>query len=117
MLLWLTDGVEPGPIHEPMEELRQAGVTVMALSTGSGNYQVLRRVVSPPVEDHLHFVDVDDISIITEDLRDAIIGKTQLVRYSLGTMRGQTSNHFGTGEVDLKKGSPTFLGLRATKGY
>ncbi|XP_062401430.1 von Willebrand factor A domain-containing protein 1-like [Sardina pilchardus] len=73
VLLWLTDGVEPGPVEEPARELRRAGVAVLAVSTGSSNYQVLRRTVSPPVEDHLHFVDVDDISIITEDLRDAII--------------------------------------------
>lgn len=75
VLLWLTDGVEPGPMDEPMAELRQAGVAVLAVSTGSGNYQVFRRLVTPPVEEHLHFVDVDDFGIITEDVRNAIIGK------------------------------------------
>ncbi|CAB1353704.1 unnamed protein product [Coregonus sp. 'balchen'] len=74
VLVWLTDGVEPGTVDGPMAELRTAGVSVLAVSTGHGNYQVLRRVVTPPIESHLYFVDIDDISIITEDLREAIIG-------------------------------------------
>lgn len=74
VLVWLTDGVEPGVVDGPMAELRTAGVSVLAVSTGHGNYQVLRRVVTAPIESHLYFVDIDDISIITEDLREAIIG-------------------------------------------
>ncbi|KAM9535193.1 von Willebrand factor A domain-containing protein 1-like [Salvelinus alpinus] len=73
VLVWLTDGVEPGVVDGPMAELRTAGVSVLAVSTGHGNYQVLRRVVTAPIESHLYFVDIDDISIITEDLREAII--------------------------------------------
>ncbi|KAK7126305.1 hypothetical protein R3I94_017703 [Phoxinus phoxinus] len=73
VLLWLTDGVEPGAVDGPMAELRGVGVSVLAVSTGQGNFQLLRRVVTPPVETHLHFVDVDDISSITEDLREAIV--------------------------------------------
>lgn len=73
VLVWLTDGVKPGDVIGPMAELREEGVAVLVVSTGHGNYQVLRQVVSPPVESHLHFVDIDDMSIITEDLRDAII--------------------------------------------
>ncbi|XP_012681655.1 von Willebrand factor A domain-containing protein 1 [Clupea harengus] len=73
VLLWLTDGVDPGPVREPMKELRDEGVKVLVVSTGHGNFQVLRQVVSPPVEDHLYFVDIEDISIITEDVRNAII--------------------------------------------
>lgn len=73
VLVWLTDGVKPGDVTGPMAELREEGVAVLVVSTGHGNYQVLRQVVSPPVESHLHFVDIDDMSIITEDLRDAII--------------------------------------------
>lgn len=75
VLLWLTDGVDPGQVSEPMKELRDEGVAVLVVSTGHGNYQVLRQVVTPPVEDHLYFVDIDDINIILEDVRNAIIGK------------------------------------------
>ncbi|XP_068997532.1 von Willebrand factor A domain-containing protein 1 [Embiotoca jacksoni] len=73
VLVWLTDGVKPGDVIGPMAELRKEGVAVLVVSTGHGNYQVLRQVVSPPVENNLYFVDIDDMSIITEDLRDAII--------------------------------------------
>ncbi|XP_076003554.1 von Willebrand factor A domain-containing protein 1-like isoform X2 [Genypterus blacodes] len=73
ILLWLTDGVQPGDVDGPMAELKAQGVSVLVVSTGHGNYQVLQRAVTPPVADHLYFVDIDDISIITEDLRDAII--------------------------------------------
>ncbi|XP_008289635.1 von Willebrand factor A domain-containing protein 1 [Stegastes partitus] len=73
VLVWLTDGVKPGDVIGPMAELQEEGVAVLVVSTGHSNYQVLRQVVSPPVENHLYFVDIDDMSIITEDLRDAII--------------------------------------------
>lgn len=75
VLVWLTDGVKPGDVIGPMTELQEEGVAVLVVSTGHSNYQVLRKVVSPPVENHLYFVDIDDMIIITEDLRDAIIGK------------------------------------------
>lgn len=75
VLVWLTDGVKPGDVVGPMAELQEEGVAVLVVSTGHGNYLVLRQVVSPPVENHLYFVDIDDLSIITDDLRDAIIGK------------------------------------------
>ncbi|XP_066528607.1 von Willebrand factor A domain-containing protein 1 [Hoplias malabaricus] len=73
VLVWLTDGVEPGEIQGPMAEMREDGVSVLVVSTGRGNYRVLRDVVSPPVEEHLYFVDIEDMSIIVEDLRNAII--------------------------------------------
>ncbi|XP_035500050.2 von Willebrand factor A domain-containing protein 1 [Scophthalmus maximus] len=73
VLVWLTDGIKPGEVLGPMARLREEGVAVLVVSTGHGNYQVLRQVVSPPVESHLYFVDIDDMSIITEDLRDAVI--------------------------------------------
>ncbi|XP_067301714.1 von Willebrand factor A domain-containing protein 1 [Pseudorasbora parva] len=73
VLVWLTDGVDPGEVQEPMARLREEGVAVLVVSTGHGNYQVLREVVSPPTEDHLFFVDIDDINIISEDLRNEII--------------------------------------------
>lgn len=75
VLVWLTDGVNPGDISGPMAELREEGVAVLVVSTGHSNYLVLREVVTAPVENHLHFVDIDDMSIITGDLRDAIIGE------------------------------------------
>lgn len=75
VLVWLTDGVEPGDVRQIMAELRDKGIYVLVVSTGRGNYQVLKDVVSPPAEDHLYFVDIEDMSIITEDLRNAIIGK------------------------------------------
>ncbi|KAL4658535.1 von Willebrand factor A domain-containing protein 1 [Arapaima gigas] len=73
VVVWVTDGVQPGPVEGPMAELRQDGVAVLVVSTGYSNYQVLRQVVTPPTDTHLYFVDIDDISIITKDLRDAII--------------------------------------------
>ncbi|KAM4612594.1 von Willebrand factor A domain-containing protein 1-like [Polymixia lowei] len=73
ILLWLTDGVQPGDVEGPMSELKKEGVAVLAVSTGHGSYQMLQRAVTPPIESHLYFVDIDDINIIREDLRDAII--------------------------------------------
>ncbi|KAG9260719.1 von Willebrand factor A domain-containing protein 1 [Astyanax mexicanus] len=73
VLLWLTDGVEPGNVHEPMAAIRQNCASVLAVSTGHANYQVFHDAVTPPIEKHLHFIDIDDIEIITEDLREAII--------------------------------------------
>lgn len=73
VLLWMTDGVQPGDVHGPMAELRKDGVAVLVVSTGHGNYQMLWRLVTPPIESHLYFVDIEDISIISEDLREAII--------------------------------------------
>ncbi|XP_048840010.1 von Willebrand factor A domain-containing protein 1 [Brienomyrus brachyistius] len=73
VLLWLTDGLQPGPVEGLMAALRQEGVAVLAVSTGHSNYRVLQQVVTPPTDSHLYFVDIDDMSIITKDLRDAII--------------------------------------------
>ncbi|XP_041639176.1 von Willebrand factor A domain-containing protein 1-like [Cheilinus undulatus] len=73
ILLWLTDGVQPGDVDELMTELKAQGVYVLAVSTVHGNYQVLQRAVTPPLESHLYSVDIDNIEIITEDLREAII--------------------------------------------
>ncbi|XP_042348413.1 von Willebrand factor A domain-containing protein 1 [Plectropomus leopardus] len=89
VLVWLTDGVKPGDVIGPMAELREEGVAVLVVSTGHGNYQVLRQVVTPPVESHLHFVDIDDMSIITEDLRDAII---EIIRAERITVRDVSTN-------------------------
>ncbi|XP_056293075.1 von Willebrand factor A domain-containing protein 1-like [Pseudoliparis swirei] len=73
ILLWLTDGVQPGDVDKPMSELKAQGVSVLAVSIVHGNYQVLQRAVTPPRQSHLYSVDIDTIEIITEDLREAII--------------------------------------------
>nr|XP_034959153.1 von Willebrand factor A domain-containing protein 1-like [Zootoca vivipara] len=56
------------------------GVTVFIVSTGRGNYLELSAAASQPPEKHLHFVDVDDLTIITKDLRDSIAGVIQAKR-------------------------------------
>ncbi|XP_035512556.1 von Willebrand factor A domain-containing protein 1 [Morone saxatilis] len=89
VLVWLTDGVKPGDVIGPMAELQEEGVAVLVVSTGHGNYLVLREVVTPPVENHLYFVDIDDMSIITEDLRDAII---EIIRAERINVRDISSN-------------------------
>uniref|UniRef100_A0A3B4YH61 von Willebrand factor A domain-containing protein 1 n=1 Tax=Seriola lalandi dorsalis TaxID=1841481 RepID=A0A3B4YH61_SERLL len=83
VLLWLTDGVEPGDVDKPMTELKAQGVSVLIISTVHGNYQVLQRVVTPPLESHLYSVDIDNIDIITEDLREAIIKIIRAERLSV----------------------------------
>ncbi|XP_077585195.1 von Willebrand factor A domain-containing protein 1 [Stigmatopora nigra] len=89
VLVWLTDGVKPGDVIGPMVELREEGVAVLVVSTGHGNYQVLREVVSSPAENHLYFVDIDDMSIILEDLREAII---EIIRAERINVRNVSSN-------------------------
>uniref|UniRef100_A0A3Q4C0W7 von Willebrand factor A domain-containing protein 1 n=1 Tax=Mola mola TaxID=94237 RepID=A0A3Q4C0W7_MOLML len=80
VLLWLTDGVQPGDVDQPMSELKAEGVSVLAVSTVHANYQVLQRAVTPPLESHLYSVDIEDIEIITEDLREAIISMSERLR-------------------------------------
>ncbi|XP_036386391.1 von Willebrand factor A domain-containing protein 1-like isoform X2 [Megalops cyprinoides] len=111
VLVWLTDGVQPGAVEGPMADLREEGVAVLAVSTGHANYQVLRRVVTPPSDSHLYFVDIEDISLITKDLRDAII---ELIRAERLQVRDVTSNSAvlqwrpvlsgGTGYYDIRYG-------------
>lgn len=73
VLFWLTDGVQPGEVDKPMSQLKAQGVSVLAVSTVHGNFQVLQRAVTPPLESHLYSVDIENIDIITEDVRAAII--------------------------------------------
>ncbi|XP_077459966.1 von Willebrand factor A domain-containing protein 1-like isoform X2 [Stigmatopora argus] len=73
VMLWLTDGVELGEVEEPIAQLKAQGVSVLIVSTVHGNFQVLQRAVSPPVESHLYSVDIDNIDIITDEMRAAII--------------------------------------------
>ncbi|KAJ8265044.1 hypothetical protein COCON_G00141430 [Conger conger] len=115
VLVWLTDGMQPGAVEEPMAELRQEGVAVLAVSTGHGNYQVLRKVVTSPVDNHLYFVDIDDMNIIAKDLRDAII---EIIRAERLQVRDVTTSSAvlewrpvlssGTGYYDIRFGpAPT----------
>ncbi|RXN16348.1 von Willebrand factor A domain-containing 1 isoform X1 [Labeo rohita] len=82
---------EPGAVDGPMAALRGRGVSVLAVSTGQGKYQLLRRVVTPPIEAHLHFVNIDDISIITEDLREAITGVMCAARLQVRDLRSSSA--------------------------
>lgn len=89
VLVWLTDGVKPGEVAGPMAALRDDGVAVLVVSTGHGNYQVLKEVVTPPTDKHLQFVDIDALSIITNDLRNAII---DIIRAERMTARDISTN-------------------------
>ncbi|MED6244691.1 hypothetical protein ATANTOWER_021242 [Ataeniobius toweri] len=73
VLLWLTDGVQPGNVEKAMSDLKARGVNVLIVSTIHGNYQLLQRVATPPLVSHLYSVDIESIDIITEELREAII--------------------------------------------
>uniref|UniRef100_A0A8C9NYX3 von Willebrand factor A domain-containing protein 1 n=1 Tax=Serinus canaria TaxID=9135 RepID=A0A8C9NYX3_SERCA len=75
VLVWVTDGFSTDDISEPMQLLKDRGVTVFIVSTGRGNFLQLSAAASPPSDRHLHFVDVDDLPIITPELRDAIRGR------------------------------------------
>ncbi|NWU93942.1 VWA1 protein, partial [Upupa epops] len=77
VLVWVTDGFSTDDISEPMQLLKDMGVTVFIVSTGRGNYLELSAAASQPPEKHLYFVDVDDLPIITKELRDAILDVIQ----------------------------------------
>ncbi|KFV79533.1 von Willebrand factor A domain-containing protein 1, partial [Struthio camelus australis] len=81
VLVWVTDGFSTDDISEPMQLLKDMGVTVFIVSTGRGNYLELSAAASQPPEKHLHFVDVDDLPIITKELRDAILDVIQANRF------------------------------------
>ncbi|XP_053136601.1 von Willebrand factor A domain-containing protein 1 isoform X2 [Hemicordylus capensis] len=80
VMVWVTDGFSTDDVSQPMQLLKDMGVTVFIVSTGRGNYLELSAAASPPPEKHLHFVDVDDLPIITEELRDAIMDVIQAKR-------------------------------------
>ncbi|XP_007943701.1 von Willebrand factor A domain-containing protein 1 [Orycteropus afer afer] len=77
VLVWVTDGGSSDPVGPPMQELKDLGVTVFIISTGRGNLLELSAAASAPPEKHLHFVDVDDLHIITQELRDSILDAMQ----------------------------------------
>ncbi|XP_041275756.1 von Willebrand factor A domain-containing protein 1 [Onychostruthus taczanowskii] len=80
VLVWVTDGFSTDDISEPMQLLKDRGVTVFIVSTGRGNFLELSAAASQPSDKHLHFVDVDDLPIITKELRDAILDVIQANR-------------------------------------
>uniref|UniRef100_A0A803VH09 von Willebrand factor A domain-containing protein 1 n=1 Tax=Ficedula albicollis TaxID=59894 RepID=A0A803VH09_FICAL len=73
VLVWVTDGFSSDDISEPTRLLKDAGVTVFIVSTGRGSFLQLSAAASAPADTHLHFVDVDDLPIITPQLRAAIL--------------------------------------------
>ncbi|XP_014114714.1 PREDICTED: von Willebrand factor A domain-containing protein 1 isoform X2 [Pseudopodoces humilis] len=73
VLVWVTDGFSTDDISEPMQLLKDMGVTVFIVSTGRSNFLELSAAASQPLDKHLHFVDVDDLPIITKELRDGIL--------------------------------------------
>uniref|UniRef100_A0A8D2AF90 von Willebrand factor A domain-containing protein 1 n=1 Tax=Sciurus vulgaris TaxID=55149 RepID=A0A8D2AF90_SCIVU len=73
VLVWVTDGASSDPVGPPMQELKDLGVTVFIVSTGRGNLLELSAAASAPAEKHLHFVDVDDLHIIAQELRGSIL--------------------------------------------
>lgn len=77
VLVWVTDGGSSDPVGPPMQELKDLGVTVFIVSTGRGNLLELSAAASAPAEKHLHFVDVDDLHIIAQQLRSSILDALQ----------------------------------------
>ncbi|XP_063273504.1 von Willebrand factor A domain-containing protein 1 [Prinia subflava] len=72
VLVWVTDGFSTDDISQPMRLLKDMGVTVFIVSTGRRNFLQLSAAASQPADRHLHFVDVDDLHIITRELREGI---------------------------------------------
>lgn len=73
ILLWLTDGTQPGNVGLWMTQFKAEGVSILAVTTVHGDYQALRDAVTPPVEYHLYYVDIEHIHVITNELREAIM--------------------------------------------
>lgn len=75
VMVWVTDGLSTDDISQPMQLLKDMGVTVFIVcTTGRGNFEELSAAASQPDEKYLKFVDKDDLGIITKELRDSIIG-------------------------------------------
>lgn len=75
VLVWVTDGASSDPVGPPMQELKDLGVTIFIVSTGRGNLLELSAAASAPAQKHLHFVDVDDLHVIAQELRGSILGR------------------------------------------
>ncbi|XP_058990950.1 von Willebrand factor A domain-containing protein 1 [Mustela nigripes] len=90
VLVWVTDGGSSDPVGPPMQELKDLGVTVFIVSTGRGNLLELSAAASAPPEKYLHFVDVDDLHIIAQELRTSILDamRPQQLRASEVTSSG-----------------------------
>lgn len=98
MLVWVTDGGSSDPVGPPMQELKDLGVTVFIVSTGRGNLLELSAAASAPAEKHLHFVDVDDLHIITQALRGSILGRWE---GAWGTPAGNSGRGLGRLQEEL----------------
>lgn len=72
-VVWLTDGVSTDDISEPVRRLADMGVARFIVSIGRGNYLELKNAASPPADKHLHYVDPDDMFVITKELRYEIL--------------------------------------------
>lgn len=72
ILLWLTDGTQPGNVGPLMTQFKAEGVFVLAVTTVHGEYPVLRDAVTPPAVCHLYTVDIEHIHVITKELTEAI---------------------------------------------
>ncbi|XP_010591484.1 von Willebrand factor A domain-containing protein 1 [Loxodonta africana] len=77
VMVWVTDGGSSDPVGPPMQELKDLGVIIFIISTGRGNLLELSAAASAPPEKHLHFVDVDDLHIIAQELRGSILDAMQ----------------------------------------
>ncbi|XP_007529572.1 von Willebrand factor A domain-containing protein 1 [Erinaceus europaeus] len=77
VLVWVTDGDSSDPVGPPMQALKELGVTIFIVSTGRSNLLELSAAASAPVEEHLHFVHVDDLHIIAQQLRTTILEAMQ----------------------------------------
>lgn len=98
VLVWVTDGGSSDPVGPPMQELKDLGVTVFIISTGRGNLLELSAAASAPAEKHLHFVDVDDLHIITQALRGSILGRWE---GAWGTPDGNSGRGLGRLQEEL----------------
>lgn len=96
VLVWVTDGFSKDDVAQPMRLLKDLGVAVFIVSTGRGNYVELSAAASPPPEKHLHFVDVDDLGLITKELQDSIAGIGRECRLLLteGSLNGSAEYYY-----------------------
>ncbi|KAI2649477.1 von Willebrand factor A domain-containing protein 1 [Labeo rohita] len=96
VLVWLTDGVDPGEVQEPMARLREEGVAVLVVSTGHGNYQVLREAVKIIKAERLQ---VKSVTTTTAQLEwRPVLAGTGYYDIQFGPIRtGQTGGTGGPG--------------------
>lgn len=88
--MWAAARTPSSPSASTAQELKDLGVTVFIVSTGRGNLLELSAAASAPPEKYLHFVDVDDLHIIAQELRASILDamRPQQLRASEVTSSG-----------------------------